>query len=384
VSINLSLEGIPRKFQHAWTQYHAIGTANGDPGTTLATLHPMIHFRQPELLLLALALPPLAWWWVARRRRAIRHPLAESLKNLPGGRAPLAFWGGLGLRLLALGALILAVAGPRWPDLRTRLQTEGIAIVMVTDVSGSMATRDFEWNGESLSRLDAVKKVFELFVRGNQTEGEGKLEGRPTDLIGLVVFGTLPETACPLTLSHSALLRALQEQKPRKVPGESETNIIDAVVWGLDRIRSGGPRRKVLIVLSDGEHNVPLPASSWRLQQAVQAAVALVVPIYTIDAGGSGISQGEPSQTAPTPEVRETAIRTLSQLAEGTGGQYFRADNSEALLQVYQAIDRKEREPIESYQYRRYHEGYPWLATASFVLFALVLILEMTLWRRLP
>ncbi len=343
----------------------------------------MIHFHHPELLLLALLLPPLAWWWIARRHGAIRHPLAGSFAHLPTFRASLAFWGGLVLRLLALGCLIVATAGPYWPDLRTRIRTEGISIVMVTDISGSMATKDFESQGKLIARLDAVKEVFHLFVAGGQMDGT-KLEGRPTDRIGLVVFGSLPETACPPTLSHSALLRALQEQKPLSVPGESSTNIIDATIWGLDRLRKDTSPRKVLIVLSDGEHNVNPPPSGWHLSKAVEAARALGVPVYAIDAAGTGLSVGEGSQPPASVEARETAMRTLQRLAEGTGGEYFRADNTQALLGVYQVIDRKERVPIESNQYRRYHEGYPYLAVTAFALFALLIALETTWWRRAP
>src|SRR5439155_25491887 len=139
-----------------------------------------------------------------------------------------------------------------------------------------------------------------------------------------------------------------------KVPGESETNIIDAAALALERLRSAKDQaRKVLILLSDGEHNQQ-PASDWPLEKVVKVASALRVPIYAIDAAGTGISQGEPGQPSPSLENRETAVQTLRQLAQGTGGQYFRADNTEALLKVYQVIDRKERVPIESYQFRRH------------------------------
>ena len=82
--------------------------------------------------------------------------------------------------------------------------------------------------------------------------------------------------------------------------------------------------------------------------------------------------------------MREAATHTLQSVAQITGGQYFKADNTGALLEVYHQIDRKERAAIESYQYRRYHEGYVWLALASFVLFTGALALDMTLWRRIP
>src|SRR5579875_2827245 len=185
----------------------------------------MPQFVYPVYLWLLLLVPLLFWWEWQRRRSALRYPSIDGLRSLPAGKARWARWGSAGLRSLALLLLILATAGPRWPDLRTRIETEGIAMVMLVDVSGSMAERDFDWHGEPISRLEAVKKAFQLFVAGNdgssllsppeveeiKREGDGTdisdFRGRPTDLIGLVTFATRPETACPLTLSHSVLLR---------------------------------------------------------------------------------------------------------------------------------------------------------------------------------
>jgi Ca-activated chloride channel family protein len=330
----------------------------------------MFELSHPRYLFFGLLLPPLLWWWIAQRRGAVRHPATSRLAGLPVGRSRIAFWGGTGLRVLSLLCLLAALAGPRWPDQRTRITTEGIAIVMVVDVSGSMATPDFDWRGQPISRLKAVKNVFRRFVEGDESEG-GNLEGRPTDLIGLVVFGTRPDTACPLTLSHSALLRALDEQQARSIPGESETNISDAIALGLHRLKQAGPRRRILILLSDGEHNVPNPPSGWKPRQAAQIAASQGVPIYTIDAAGSGLSVPEAGAKESPAEVREAAMRTLQSVAEISRGRYFKATDTAGLLEVYRQIDRQERAAIESYQFRRYHEAYPWLGLASFVLFML-------------
>src|SRR5262249_33724662 len=154
--------------------------------------------------------------------------------------------------------------------------------------------RDFDWNGLPVSRLEAVKKVFGLFLTGSGPgTGDGAplpppgadFRGRATDLVGLVTFATRPETRCPLTMSHSVLLRQLESEEPRSVRGESETNLSDAIAVGLHRLHSAGPRRKVLVLLSDGEHNVVQPRSDWTPRQAGQVAASLGVPIYAIDAG---------------------------------------------------------------------------------------------------
>lgn len=356
------------------------------------------HFTTPEYLWLLLLVLPLLWWWLRRRRNSLRHPVVRELATMPDGKAGLARWGPGVLRCVALSLLILALAGPRWPDLHTRIETEGIAIVMLVDVSGSMAERDYEWRGEPVSRLDAVKKVFHLFVAGG-AEADAALgadasafQGRPTDLIGLATFAARPETACPLTLSHSVLLRLLDAEQPRSIPGESETNISDAVALGLHRLKSAGPRRKVLVLLSDGEHNVPNPKSGWTPRQAGQVANGLRIPIYTIDAGGLGASplgsavkeEVGPERVASPGEIRASAVRTMEELAHITHGEYFQARDTRALLTACRTIDTLERSDIQSFQYRRYHEAYPWFGLAAFLLFGLALALERTFWRRIP
>jgi len=112
-----------------------------------------------------------------------------------------------------------------------------------------MATPDFTWEGKSISRLEAVKRAFRLFVEGDKQPGEhALLEGRPNDLVGLVTFARWPQTSCPLTLSHSVLLRLLDAEKPRSTPTESETNIGDAIAWGLVRLEKTNAKRKVMIL----------------------------------------------------------------------------------------------------------------------------------------
>jgi Ca-activated chloride channel homolog len=353
----------------------------------------MPQFANSGYLWLTLSVPPLLWWWLRRRRSALRHPTVSELAGLPTGKARIARWGPGILRSLALLLVIAALAGPRWPDLHTRIETEGIAIVMLVDVSGSMAERDFDWQGEPISRLEAAKRAFRLFVSGGigpDSTGDGtdasNFQGRPMDLIGLVTFATRPETACPLTLSHSVLLRLLDAEQPRSIPGESETNISDAIVLGLNRLQSAGPRRKVLVLLSDGEHNVPQPASGLTPRQAAQVANGMDIPLYTIDAGGPGVPINEAAvkDGADPGEIRAQAVKTLEELARITHGRHFQARDTKALLNACRAIDTQERTDIQSFQYRRYHEGYPWFALAAFVLLSCTLSLERTVWRRAP
>jgi len=341
----------------------------------------MPSFANPSCLLLLLGVPLLIWWWLRRRGSALRFPSVGILQGLPHGRGRVARWGGAIMRAAALVALALAVAGPRWPDLHSRVETEGIAIALVVDVSGSMAEPDYTWQGSKISRLDAVKRAFGLFIAGGDGPDGAHLDGRPDDLMGLVLFSTRPETACPLTLSHSVLLRVLDAEQPKSIPTESETNIGDAIAWSLHTLESAGSRRKVIILLSDGEHNVPPPALKPR--QAAQLAANLHIPIYAIDAGGEPKAPDEEEKPAAATE-RESGKESLHAVAALTRGKYFVARDSQALLSVWGEIDRLERQEIQSFQYRRYYDVYMWLGLSALCLFVGVQLLEMTFWQRIP
>jgi len=338
----------------------------------------MLRFANPIFLALLAAVPPLIWWWLRRRRSALRYPDTGWLTSLPPGRSVWVARGGAALRGASLALVVIALAGPRWPERGSRIPTEGIAIQMVVDASPSMGERDFDWNGLPLTRLEAAQKALRLFVAGNVEAAPGnepRFDGRPNDLIGLVTFGDRPEVACPLTLSHAVLLNVLASARPLPV---SETNVSDALVLGLHRLEAARPRRKVMILLSDGEHNYLAPRSEWTPRQAGQIAANLGVPIYAIDAGSQPDSEAEPNP------VRAQGIRTLRDLAQITGGKYFQARDADGLLAVYRDIDQREHEEIESFQYRRYHEGFRWFALAGFVLYASACVLDRTVWLRVP
>jgi Ca-activated chloride channel family protein len=299
------------------------------------------------------------------------------LERLPPGRSQVAQAGGLWLRVGGLTLLILAAAAPRWPDEGSRIPTEGISLAFVVDVSSSMAQRDFAWEGEQLNRLEGVQRVFRLLVEGGAGPDATAFPGRPQDLMILATFATRPETACPLTLDHAALLKILDAETPRTVITEATTNPGDAVAWALHALQQAPTRRKVVILLTDGEANVPPPA--LKPLQAGQLAGNLGIPIYAIDAAPAGDAPGGEAEGDA-----QRARETLEKLAKMTQGRYFHATDGAALTQALGAIDRLERDLIESYRYRRYAEAYPWLAAAAFVCWFVVLALEATWWRTAP
>ena len=342
----------------------------------------MPQFAHPLLLLFAAAVPFVTWIWWRRPRPALRFPNVKFFAGLRAGQTRRIRWGGAGIRALALLLIVLAMSGPRWPDRRTRLPTQGIAISMVVDVSGSMAEPDFIWQGQRVTRLEAVKRAFDLFVAGGDGPESVHLDGRPDDAVGIVAFSTRPISLCPLTLSHQVVTQMLDGEQPRSLPTESQTNIGDAIAWGLHQLASSGDRRKVMILLSDGEHNVPPPALKPR--QAAQLAANLQVPIYAIDAGGLPEKNGPEPGAGDAQAQRAQGIKTLQAVARITQGQYFRAQVAKGLLSACQEIDQLERKEIQSFLYRRYYEGYAWFGLSALALLALIGGLEMTLWQRIP
>jgi Ca-activated chloride channel family protein len=323
----------------------------------------------PYSLILLLALPVLAWWWLRHPRAAFRYPATAALGPKVSRSSRWAKGISLTLRLVIMGLLILGLARPRWPDLSSRLPARSVALVFVLDVSGSMAEEDLQSRDRRLSRLSVAKDVLRRFVLG-----DGDFEGRPEDLLGLVTFAARVEQICPPSLGRQALLRTLDEAEPLGVPPDSATNIGDAMLMGIHLLRRTEPREKVLVVLSDGEHNVPsdVVPDAFKPRQAARLAQALGIRVHAVFVGSDA------ETTAAEAE------QSLQDVARFTGGQSFRAVDADAFREVCRQIDRLERTPIETSQFLRWHEAYPWIgALASALLFSL-LVMETYWFRRLP
>lgn len=330
-------------------------------------------FANSWALLLLLALPALAWYWLTRSRAAWRFSDARLLPALESRRARWARHGSLALRLFGLACGIVALAGPRLLDPQ-RIETEGIAIAMVLDVSVSMGEEDFAFGSAQTTRLLGVKKLFRLFVAGGNATDDVQLPGRPSDLIALVTFATHPETACPLTLDHAALLKIMEDQQPRTAAAEGTTNPGDALAWALHVLEQAPTRRKVIVFLTDGESNVP---DKLRPRQSAQLAANLGVPIYAIDASP------EPKTPEETAEVERARVM-MQGIARMTDGSYFRAQDARGLMRAYESIDRLERDRIVSFEYRQFRELFAWFAAAALVSWLAVIGLEATWWRKTP
>ncbi len=249
--------------------------------------------------------------------------------------------------------------------------------MLVVDVSGSMHEVDVDWDNARISRLGAASRIFSLFVLGGVDSNGQSFPGRPQDLLGLVTFASYPETVAPLTLSHPVLVQLLEQEQVRP-PEEGQTNIGDAIAEGLIRLDAAGDRRKVIVLLSDGEHNFPGPTTSptWMPRLAAQRAADLGVSVYAIDVGSDA--------AATDPVDRQAGKATMQELARISGGQYLPAHDSASLLDACQKIDRLERRPIQSLQFHRYRELHTYFGIAAFGCLFAAGLLHWTVGRRLP
>ena len=363
-------------------------------------------FAHPAAFAL-LAVVPLIWWrWLGRKPHAALR--FSSLSNLRGLGATLTVRARHFvpvLRSLVVVVLVICLARPQKGDEETRVVSEGIAIQLLVDRSSSMLAEDFRLNGQRVNRLEAVKAVATEFVLGK--EGED-LSGRPDDLVGMIGFAGYADSKCPFTLDHAYLIDTLAKTEivdPQKYRDEDGTAIGDAIALGVLRMLDLATRRevleanrvksKVLVLLTDGEQT----RGDLTPQQGAELAKAEDIKIYTIGVGTRGM--------APMPYVdlfgRKQLVsqpvtideETLKEVALITGGEYFRATDTDSLKKIYARIDELEKTETEEKRYLQHAEmatqavsidgiTYPPLLLVVIALLAGEVLLVNTCFRKIP
>lgn len=328
-------------------------------------------FRDPWWLLALAAVPVLVWLRARRAARgAVRFSDGSTLARLPVTAAVRVAAARPGLFGAGLACLIVALARPQRGIEDSVVRTEAVDIVLVADVSPSMAAEDFSTRQRRMNRLDAAKRVMDEFVRA-----------RPDDRIGLVVFAAWPYTAAPLTIDHAWLRQRIAELRVGMV-GDG-TAIGSALAAAVNRLRDSRAKSRVVVLLTDGMNN----AGTISPDDAALAAAALGVRLYTIGAGTRGTAP-MPVQTpfgvqyVPQPVEIDEAL--LQRMADATGGQYFRATDLASLEDIYRQIDRMEKTPIESRRYLRYEERFAGWAAAGAILLLIEAALSLSRFGRLP
>jgi Ca-activated chloride channel homolog len=334
-----------------------------------------LHFQHPMVLLLLVPLA-LIGLWLARpgRASAVAYSSTDLIRGIAMSRK--TRWGRFlpALRWLGAGLLVVALARPTIEHHNTQVQASGVDIMLAVDLSGSMQARDMAeaGPGSSLeSRLDAAKDVVARFV-----------EARPNDRIGLVAFAGEPYLASPLTLDHDWVLQNIAQLDTHQL--KDGTAIGSAIAAGVRRLDAQGAKSKILIVLTDGQNN----AGKVLPSVAAEAAKALGVKIYAIGVGSTGDAlvpvtddQGRQQLVTARVDVDEAGMK---QVAEVTGGKFYRATDAKSLGDVYADIDRFEKTTRTIKSFTHHDEQFAWFAVPGLFLLLTQLGLSATRFRRVP
>lgn len=331
-----------------------------------------MRFESPWWLLGLLLLPVVAWL----RRRWTREAtfvyssvgLVKGITSLSRSRAGTVL---RGLRWVSVALVFVALARPQSGEGKAPVRASGVDIAVAVDLSGSMLAEDFELNGERVNRIAIAKDVLRSFI-----------EQRPSDRFGLVVFAGRAYIAAPPTLDHDFLLRNLTRLDTLNEQG---TAIGSALSTAVNRLRDLPSKSRIVVLMTDGQNN----SGNIPPLTAADAAKALSVKVYTIGVGTRG--------TAPTPVgydpfgrkvYRQVPVDidedTLTQIAERTGGKYYRADTTKTLRAIYAEIDRLEKTEMETAKYASWEELMGYAAVPAVVLLVLEMLLANTVWRKLP
>lgn len=322
---------------------------------------PWLFVLLPLPWLVARVLPPVRDAGGA----ALRVPYAlESWQTASTG-APVTRWRHW-LALATWVLLVIAVARPQWLGEPQALQRSGRDLLLAVDASGSMSTPDMNIGARAVSRYAAVKAIAGDFI-----------ERRVGDRIGLIVFGSQAYLLTPLTFDRQTVLKQLRESAVG-LPGR-ETSIGDAVGLAVKRLRERPRDQRVVILLTDGVND----AGALDPRKAIDLAVAEHVKIYTIGIGAESMQVGGffgPRTVNPSAGID---TKLLEQMAQKTGGTFYRARNTAELAQIYAAIDRLEPTADMGQRFRPVDELFGWPLSLALLLAALTALRGIALPHRL-
>ena len=327
-----------------------------------------IEFLNKQWFWVLLALPIAVLWYIFNHNKQTAELKISSLKGfkvtsswLPKFKHVL-----FALRLIALGLLITALARPQTVDVSTKTKTtRGIDIVMAIDVSASMLAKDLKPN-----RLEALKNVAADFI-----------QGRPNDRIGLVEYAGESYTKTPITSDKSIILRSLEEIKYNTII-EGGTSIGMGLATAVNRLKDSKAKSKVIILLTDGVNNGGFIDPST----ASELAVEYGIKTYTIGLGTNGMALS-PIGILPSGEFQYGRVQVnideklLQEIADVTGGKYFRATNNQKLKEIYVEINKLEKTDVEEFKFYNYEEKYRSLVLFAGLLLLIELLLRYTIFR---
>lgn len=332
-----------------------------------------MHFRDPVFLLLLLLVPFVAAaQFRLSRRGTIKFSAFYALRPAIPSRPRRFRYLPAALRSIALCLLVAGFARPVKGISHAKVFSEGIDIVLAIDVSSSMDARDMT-DDLRINRLDAVKAVVERFI-----------PERRNDRIGVVAFARYAYTQAPLTLDHDVLIDLVKRLKIVPRGGEEDgTAIGSAIITSAARLKESTAKGKVIILLTDGINNF----GEIGPDAAAEAAKKMKIKIYTIGAGTKGLAP-YPEQVFGELRWRRYPVdideKSLRKIASSTGGEYFRAQDENALREIYDRINKLEKVKIEEEKYSEYRDLFAFFLIPALALLVGETIIGRTLCRRLP
>ena len=332
----------------------------------------MFQFASPYFLLLLALFPAVIYF---RKRRQMRPVLNLSSLTMirdiqPSGMLRIARLLPV-LKYTALCLMIAAMARPQWGTRQVSILTEGINIILAVDLSESMAALDFRLKGKIVNRLEAVRSVVQDFI----TKRNG-------DRIAMVVFGTHAYTQLPLTRDYNTIASILDRLQIGAAG--PNTAIGDAIGISLKRLEDVKSKSNIIILLTDGQSN----SGELSPQIAADLAAQKGIKIYSIGVGTRGLVPF----LIKDPVFGERYVQqqvdidedTLKDIATKTKGMYFKAENTEGLLQIYSTIDTLEKTEVKTQTFAEYNELYRYLLIPAFILLGAWIVLTHTRFMRVP
>ena len=323
-------------------------------------------FVNPEFFYL-LILPLVILVWYASKHKttssAIVFSAADSISKTQTLKQRLRHLPYL-LKIIASVLLIIALARPQSSTNWEESTTEGIDIILTMDISGSMLAQDLKPD-----RLEASKNVAMDFI-----------SKRKNDRVGLVIFAGESFTQCPLTTDHNVLINLFKDVKSGMV--DDGTAIGMGLATSVNRIKDSKAKSKVIILLTDGVNN----SGFIDPNTAAELAIEYGIKIYTIGIGTNGMAlspvgvdnNGKFSYAKIQVEIDEDLLIEIAQI---TGGKYFRATNNKKLQEIYSEINKLEKSDIEEIKYYDHEEKYRLYILLAIIFLTIELILKYTLFR---
>jgi Ca-activated chloride channel homolog len=329
-----------------------------------------ITFANKDLLWLLLVIPVIIAWYIFKNKTQTAELKISGFQNLEGIKiSPKQYLRHvvIALRIMAIALLIIVLARPQsrssWKDVKT----EGIDIIMSLDISGSMLAKDFKPD-----RLEAAKEVAMDFI-----------DSRPNDRIGLVIFSGESFTQCPLTSDH-AVIKNLFEGIHTGMVADG-TAIGNGLATAISRVKDSKAKSKVVILLTDGVNN----QGSVAPLTAAEIAKAFGVRVYTIGVGTIGQALS-PVAMYPNGQYEYGYVdvnideKTLGEIADMTGGKYFRATDNKKLKNIYKEIDRLEKTIFEEKNFTNKAEHFLPFAISAALLLLIEFLLKNIVFKSIP